>query len=54
MLRYQEGLYGFKKAQDKLKVVDKFYGSVSFPGLAEKRQFMAYEYSNPLVGEPEQ
>jgi hypothetical protein len=53
MLRYQGGLQGFKKTQYKLKVVDAFYGSLSYSALTEKRRHMAYEGFNPLAKEPQ-
>ena len=53
MLRYQEGLQGFKKIQYKADVVDGFYGNLSYSGLAEKRRFMAYEGYNSLAEAPE-
>ena len=54
MLRHQEGLQGSKKAQYKLKVVDKFYGSLSYSGLAEKRNFMVVQGIKALARGPEQ
>ena len=53
MLRYQEGLQGFKKAQYKLDVVDEFYGSLSYSGLAKERRLMAYEGYNSFSESPE-
>ena len=52
MLRHQEGLPPLKKAQYKLKVVDQFYGSLSYSGLANMRKLMAYEGANPRTHEP--
>ena len=54
MLRHQESLQGPKKAQYKLKVVDKFYGSLSFSGLAEKRTYMMVDGIDPFARGPEQ
>jgi hypothetical protein len=53
MLRYQQGLQGLKKAHYKLKVVDQFYGSLSYSGLAKERRLMAYDGTNLLANEPE-
>jgi len=52
MLRYQEGLLGSKKAQYRLKIVDQFFGSLSYSGLVKERRHMAYEGSNPLANPP--
>jgi hypothetical protein len=54
MLNHQESLRGSDKADYKRDVVDQFYGSLSYSGLAEKRRFIAYESSNPLTDEPEE
>ena len=54
MLHHQESLQGADKADYKRDVIDKFYGSLSYSGLAEKRRFMAYDGSNCLVDEPEE
>jgi hypothetical protein len=48
MIRYQEGLQGFKKTNYKLKVVDQFYGSLSYSGLALLREAMVFRGINPL------
>ena len=53
MLRYQEGLQGFKKAQYKLDVIDRFYGNLSYSGLAEKRVVMVFHGVNRLGDKPE-
>ena len=52
MLRYQESLQGPKKAQYKLKVVDEFYGSLSYSGLAKGRVFLVFNGANPLANQP--
>ena len=54
MLRYQEGLQGFKKIQYKLDVVDGFYGNLSYSGLAEKRDVMVFRSIRPLSDGPEE
>jgi hypothetical protein len=48
MLRHQESLQGLKKAHYKRNVVDGFYGSLSYSGLAEKRVFMVFRGFNSL------
>jgi hypothetical protein len=42
MLHHQESLRGPAKARYKRKVVDAFYGSFSYSGLAEKREVMLW------------
>ena len=54
MLHHQESLQGMDKADYKRDVVDKFYGSLSYSGLAEKRRLMAYDGSNRFADEPEE
>jgi hypothetical protein len=54
MIRYQEGLQGFKKARYKLKVVGQFYGSLSYSGLAKEREVMVFRGINPLSRGPEE
>ena len=53
MLRQQESLQGLQKANYKLKVVDQFYGSLSYYGLAKERKLMVYEGSNLFADGPE-
>ena len=53
MLHHQEGLQGPKKAQHKLDVVDRFYGNLSYSGLAEKHIFMVFHGVNRLGHELE-
>ena len=53
MLRHLEGLQGPKKAQYKRDVVDAFYGSLSYSGLAKERVFMVFHGSNDLGDDPE-
>jgi hypothetical protein len=52
MLRHQQSLQGLKKAQYKLKVVNSFYGSLSYSGLAKERIFMVVHGINPHAYEP--
>ena len=54
MPRHQESLPPLKKAQYKLKVVDQFYGSLSYSGLANMRKLMVFNGFNPLAYEPEE
>jgi hypothetical protein len=54
MLRHQQSLQGLKKAHYKRDVVDRFYGSLSYAGLAEKRQFMAYDGSSLFAARSEE
>jgi len=42
-----------RKANYKRKVIDHFYGSLSYSGLAEKREFMVFHGYNPLSDVPE-
>ena len=53
LLRHQESLHGPMKARYKLKVVDQFYGSLSYSGLAEKRKITLCSGTNHLDDEPE-
>ena len=52
MLRHHEGFQGPKKAQYKIKVVDGFYGNLSYSELAEKRCLLAYDGYNLLAKQP--
>jgi len=54
MIHHQESLKGSDKADYKRDVVDQFYGSLSYSGLDEKRNFMVYLGINPLVDRPEE
>ena len=54
MLHHQEILQGLRKARYKRDVVDRFYGSLSYSGLSEKRTVMVFDGSIPLTDEPEQ
>jgi len=54
MLHHQESLQGSDKADYKRDVVDKFYGSFSYSGLADSRRLMAYDGANPLTSRPEE
>ena len=53
MLRHQESLQGSKKAQYKLKVIDTFYGSSSYSGLALLREGMMFRGISSRAKEPE-
>ena len=53
MLHHQETLQGLRKAHYKAKVVDQFYGSLSYSGLGEKRDVMVFRGSNPLTDQAE-
>jgi len=52
MLHHQESLQGSDKADYKRDVIDMFYGSLSYSGLALMRRNMAYEGFNPLANAP--
>jgi len=52
MLRHQESLPPLMKAQYKLKVVDQFYGSLSYSGLSNMRDVMVFRGFNPLAHQP--
>ena len=54
MLHHQETLQGLRKAHYKRDVVDQFHGSLSYFGLAEKRDIMVFHGSNPFADEPEE
>jgi len=54
MLHHQESLQGSDKVDYKRDIVDNFYGSLSYYGLAEKRRLMAYDGSTILAREPEE
>ena len=54
MLHHQESLQGSEKADYMRNVVDKFYGNLSYDGLAVKREVMEYRATNPLAKSPEQ
>jgi hypothetical protein len=45
MIHHHEILQGWKKADHKRDVVDEFYGSMSYSGLAEKRKLMMVPWS---------
>ena len=47
MLHHHDSLRGLDKADYKCGVVDQFYGSLSYSGLAEKRTAMVFYISNP-------
>jgi hypothetical protein len=54
MLHHQESLQGPAKARYKRKVVDKFYGSLSYSGLADARKVLVIDGYNPFAFEPEE
>jgi len=54
MIHHQESLHGAHKANYKRDVVDQFYGSLSYSGLAEKREVMVFRGINCCAGEPEE
>jgi len=54
MLHHQESLRGWRKADYKRDVVDQFYGSLSYSGLAVQREHMETRGTNPLAKSPEE
>jgi hypothetical protein len=54
MIHHQESLQSSEKAAYKRDVVDAFYGSLSYSGLAKERRLMAYDGFNSLVDTPEE
>jgi hypothetical protein len=54
MIHHQESLQASEKADYKRDVVDAFYGSLSYSGLAKERELMMYRGGNPLVDKPEE
>ena len=53
MLHHQGSLRGSLKARYQRRVVDNFYGSLSYSGLTEKRKIMIFDGTNLLSYEPE-
>ena len=53
MLHHQASLQGPAKADYKHSVVDNFYGSLSYAGLAEKRNTMVSYGTDPFDDDPE-
>jgi hypothetical protein len=53
MLHHQESLQGPAKARYKRKVVDPFYGSLSYFGLAKERNVLVWCGSNAFYDDPE-
>jgi len=53
MLHHQETLRGSDKADYKRDVVDQFYGSLSYSGLAKERIFMVFHGFSPFSDQPE-
>jgi hypothetical protein len=53
MVHHQERLQGWKKAHYKRGVVDKFYGSMSYSGLSDKRTLMVIYGISSLGEKPE-
>jgi len=54
MIHHQESLEGSDKADYKRHVVDQYYGSLSYSGLAENREVMAIRGTNSLAHQPEE
>ena len=54
MLHHQESLQGADKADYKRDVVDAFYGSLSYSGLAEKRDLMVFRGTNRRANQPQE
>ena len=53
MLHHRANLKGSDKADYKHDVVDTFYGSLSYSGLATGRDVLVFRGSNPRTSEPE-
>ena len=53
MLRHHGNLHAPRKAFYKRDVVDNFYGSLSYSGLAEKRTFLVSRGTIPRASEPQ-
>jgi hypothetical protein len=53
MLRHQESLQGSRKYLYKSRVVDKYYGALSYSGLVDMRKLMMYNGCDPSAREPE-
>jgi hypothetical protein len=53
MIHHQESLQGWKKAKYKHNVVDAFYGSLSYSGLAKSRRLMAFDGYTLRAEDPE-
>ena len=53
MLHHQGSLQGSDKADYQHSVVNKYYGSLSYSGLADKRSLMLFYTFNPLADGPE-
>src|SRR5258706_14283673 len=53
MLHHQGSLRGSDKARYQRRVVDQFYGNLSYSGLATKRKVMVFEANNSLDYGPE-
>jgi len=54
MIHHQESLEGSEKADYKRDVVDQFYGSLSYSGLAKERDVMVFRGTNLLAHQPEE
>jgi hypothetical protein len=52
MVRYQQSLQPLARTNYKCKVVDQFYGSLSYSGLAMEREIMVYRGSNSCAYAP--
>ena len=53
ILHHHAGLQGYDKTDYKRAVIDNFYGSLSYSGLAEKRKILVFDANNPLAYQPE-
>ncbi len=53
MLHHQGSLQGSDKTDYQRDVVNNFYGSLSYSGLAKERKVMVFDANNPLAYEPE-
>ena len=54
MLHHLGSLRGSLKARYQRRVVDNFYGSLSYSGLTEKRKIMIYDGTSRFADEPEE
>ena len=54
ILHHHGSLRGSLKARYQRRVVDHFYGSLSYSGLTEKRKMMIYDGNNRFADEPEE
>ena len=54
MIHHQQSLKGSDKADYKRDVVDQFYGSLSYSGIAKERKAMLYSGTDLLDDDPEE